>query len=106
VTNPLAEVPAQLPSTASRPCNHYQDALFRAAQTDGAGDADDFDDELERYLDTPVVKLTDRSQVFDVLWWWHDNVERYPRLSRMARDYHAIPRESHSILLPAGSDSL
>ena len=54
---------------------------------------DNFDDDLECYLDSPVVNFRDKNTTFNVLWWWYDNAECYPRLSRMARDFHSILRE-------------
>jgi hAT family C-terminal dimerisation region len=43
------------------------------------------DDELQHYL------ATDVEDVKDALMWWHERCTSYPRLSRMARDYLAIP---------------
>ncbi|MQM05665.1 hypothetical protein Taro_038478 [Colocasia esculenta] len=45
--------------------------------------------ELERYLDESVVPLNQKS--FDILKWWSDNSLVYPTLSKIARDYLAIP---------------
>jgi len=80
-------------ATGSPVRNRYSDTLFNAAYTGDEDENEDIDDELERYLDMPVVKLKDRTATFNPLWWWYQNEERYPRLSRMARDYHSIPRK-------------
>ena len=45
------------------------------------------DDELQRYL------ATDIEDVKDGLMWWYEKRTTFPRLSRMARDYLAIPGE-------------
>jgi hAT family C-terminal dimerisation region len=45
------------------------------------------DDELQHYL------ATDVEDVKDGLMWWHERHATFPRLSRMARDYLAIPGE-------------
>lgn len=45
------------------------------------------DDELQHYLST------DAEDVKDGLMWWHERRATFPRLSRMARDYLAIPGE-------------
>ena len=42
--------------------------------------------ELDRYLSTPHIK-----DVEDPLSWWYQNRGTFPRLWRMARDYHTIP---------------
>lgn len=44
-------------------------------------------DELEAYLNEPRVRGVD-----NVLKWWYDHSDRYPVLSRLARDYLSIPR--------------
>jgi hAT family C-terminal dimerisation region len=45
------------------------------------------DDELQHYL------ATDVEDVKDGLMWWYERRAMYPRLSRMAHDYLAIPGE-------------
>ncbi|MQM19274.1 hypothetical protein Taro_052275 [Colocasia esculenta] len=45
--------------------------------------------ELERYLDESVIPLNHKS--FDILKWWSDNSLVYPTLSKITRDYLAIP---------------
>jgi len=47
--------------------------------------------ELKEYLDAPAV---DDFSEFDVLKWWCVHSGTYPRLSRMARDYLAVPSTS------------
>jgi len=42
-------------------------------------------DELDRYLST------DPEQVINVCAWWYERREEYPRLHRMALNYHTIP---------------
>jgi hypothetical protein len=42
-------------------------------------------DELDIYL------ASDPEEVSDVIKWWEDRRDRFPNLSRMALDYHAIP---------------
>lgn len=44
-------------------------------------------DELEAYLNEPRVRGVD-----NVLKWWYDHSDKYPVLSRLARDYLSIPR--------------
>jgi hypothetical protein len=45
------------------------------------------EDELQRYLSTDV------EDVKDALMWWTERRAMFPRLSRMACDYLAIPGE-------------
>lgn len=45
------------------------------------------DDELQHYL------AMDIEDVKDPIMWWYERRTTYPRLSRMARDYLAIPGE-------------
>ena len=45
------------------------------------------DDELQHYLST------DAEDVKDGLMWWHERHVMFPCLSRMVRDYLAIPGE-------------
>jgi len=52
---------------------------------DLAPTAADYRDELECYL------ATDDESVKDALMWWYERRNRFPRLSRMARDYLSIP---------------
>jgi hypothetical protein len=47
----------------------------------------DLRDELDRFLSS------DPEFVPDVLAWWHERRNVYPRLSRMAMDYLSIPGE-------------
>ena len=42
-------------------------------------------DEYDRYLQAPI------EIVADVLKWWYEHRDIYPRLSRMALDYLTIP---------------
>ncbi|GFZ11594.1 hypothetical protein Acr_22g0009920 [Actinidia rufa] len=44
--------------------------------------------ELDRYLEEPVLSW---SQDFNVLRWWRAESPKYPILSKMARDFLAIP---------------
>lgn len=44
--------------------------------------------DLDLYMEEPVCPWT---QKFSVLQWWKDNCTKYPHLSRMARDFFAIP---------------
>lgn len=44
-------------------------------------------DELDRYLNEDVTDVSD----VDLFKWWTTNSAIYPRLSRMAFDYHSIP---------------
>ena len=44
-------------------------------------------DELTAYLEE------DREKVTDVVGWWNQKKQVYPRLARMALDYHNIPGE-------------
>ncbi|KIL55872.1 hypothetical protein M378DRAFT_53342, partial [Amanita muscaria Koide BX008] len=45
-------------------------------------------DELVAYLEQ------DRERVTDILGWWMKKQETFPRLSRMAMDYHCVPATS------------
>lgn len=47
--------------------------------------SEDKTDEYDRYLQAPV------EIVEDVLRWWYEHRDLYPRLSRMALDYLTIP---------------
>lgn len=49
-------------------------------------------DELSRYLNS------DPEHVDDVLKWWWERRNTYPRLSRMALNYLTIPGKVHFIL--------
>ena len=73
------------------------------------------DDELQRYLEAPVLKLpkTREKDDFDPLNWWKNHESEYPILARIAYNMFAIPSssvepervltfqwvESHSMLL-------
>jgi hypothetical protein len=46
------------------------------------------DDELEYYFREPVLETV---KTTDVLLWWKVAAKKYPNVSRMARDYLAIP---------------
>ncbi|KIY61148.1 hATC-domain-containing protein [Cylindrobasidium torrendii FP15055 ss-10] len=48
-------------------------------------------DELERFLSLAPENVP------DVIQWWIDNCRSYPRLSRMALDYHTIPATSVAV---------
>lgn len=54
-------------------------------------------EEIERYLSEP------REDVDDALMWWYERRAVYPCLSRMARDFLAIPGTSFftSLLIDA-----
>ena len=47
----------------------------------------DYRDELDHYLATEV------ENVKDALSWWYQRRDKFPRLSRMARNYLSIPGE-------------
>jgi len=47
--------------------------------------------EIDVYLDEPVVQIHD---YFTILDYWRINSDRFPQLSRMARDYLAVPGTS------------
>ena len=51
------------------------------------------DEELDRYVREPVLEV---DKFTDVLFWWKYAAKKYPNLSRMARDYLAIPGTSTS----------
>jgi hypothetical protein len=59
--------------------------MFDALPSLAAPTATDLRDELDRFLST------DPEYVQDVLMWWFEKQDRYPRLSRMALDYLSIP---------------
>lgn len=44
--------------------------------------------DLELYMEEPMLPMREN---FSVLRWWSKNRVKYPRLSRMARDFFAIP---------------
>jgi hypothetical protein len=46
-------------------------------------------EEVALYLSEPVIDLSD-----DPLLWWKNNQHKYPNLSRLARDFLAIPASS------------
>lgn len=46
-------------------------------------------DEVSHYLCTKPEDVQNE----DLLRWWHDHRRQYPRLFRMALDYHSIPCE-------------
>jgi hypothetical protein len=46
------------------------------------------DSEFDHYIRTACVRVP------DVLVWWYEQRDAYPRLSRMAIDYHSIPATS------------
>ena len=54
---------------------------------------DSYSQEFRKYIMEEVMKLKKGS---DVLMWWKSNSKKYPNLSRMARDYLAIPGTSAS----------
>jgi hypothetical protein len=54
---------------------------------DNAPTSSSSDDELQRYL------AMDIKDVKDGLMWWYERCTMFPHLSRMARDYLAIPCE-------------
>ncbi|KAG6824432.1 hypothetical protein H0H92_006910, partial [Tricholoma furcatifolium] len=49
-------------------------------------------DELKDYLDEP------REIVTDIITWWLSKQKVYPRLARMAIDYHTVPESTRSLL--------
>jgi hypothetical protein len=49
--------------------------------------------EVDMYLEDALVPLRE-GEIFDVLKWWKRNVENYPVLAKMARDFLAIPLSS------------
>jgi hypothetical protein len=44
-------------------------------------------DEVSRYLCAEPEDVSND----DLLMWWHEHRRHYPRLYRMALDYHSIP---------------
>ena len=51
------------------------------------------DEEIEQYFKEPVLEV---DKTTDVLQWWKGASKKYPNLSRIARDYLAIPGPSAS----------
>ena len=51
------------------------------------------EDEVDQYLDVPVIKV-EENQSFDRLEWWKGNEQVYPTLARMAFDLLSIPAMS------------
>jgi hypothetical protein len=74
-------------------------------------DVDSYDCEQDKrsdvyqYLEEQCIKSKDR---FDVLAWWKEHMIQYPIMSRVARDYLAIPSSSVSVerLFNFGRDQL
>ncbi|KAL5781166.1 hypothetical protein ACOSP7_006195 [Xanthoceras sorbifolium] len=60
------------------PCTFSQDADDEKTQKS----------ELERYLEEPNFRSVKK---FDILNWWHVNTPNFPILSKVARDFLAIP---------------
>jgi hypothetical protein len=60
------------------------------------------DDEIQCYL------AADVEDVKDGLMWWHEQRAKFPRLSRMARDYLSIPGKVLIVLafILGGADTL
>jgi hypothetical protein len=62
-----------------------------------------FDDDLSTHTGSPAGSLHDELEAYlnikpdpgikDVFAWWKTHRETYPRLYRMALDYHTIPGE-------------
>jgi hypothetical protein len=55
--------------------------------------------ELKRYCSTAEHSISgkfSKSSSRDIMNWWKNHAETYPNLSRMARDYLAIPATSAS----------
>lgn len=57
------------------------------------------EDELHRYLKSPLIVLGNRTanDKFDVLQWWRVTKEEYPILSHIAIDLYAIPSMSAEV---------
>ena len=51
-------------------------------------------DELTRYMSSSPENVKNK----DLLIWWNDRKHEYPRLARMALDYHTIPSKFVNIL--------
>lgn len=49
-------------------------------------------DEVDKYLSDPFENSMIKK--FNILWWWKGNQERYPILSKIAKDIFAIPRST------------
>ena len=61
-------------------------------------------DELETYLDESL----ESHDTTDILSWWKGKETRFPNLSKMARDYLAIPGSSVSkeVMFSQGADHI
>ena len=61
----------------------------------GKIDTAEKDDELTRYLNAPVWKLSGAAtDAFDLLEWWRGNAKEYQTLAQMSVDIHSIPAMS------------
>lgn len=68
------------------PVNPWLAAIAASVSAVPTQAANDHNGELERFLVEPHALLTD-----DPLAWWRLNGPRFPTLSRMARNFLAIP---------------
>ena len=55
-------------------------------------------DELDAYFGLPQAQHVDKSgEEFDVLEWWKKHADVFPNLSKMARQYLAMPASSAGV---------
>lgn len=76
--------------TSSDDANIFDDLPALAAPTTEA----EVNDELDAYLAEKTEKVKDLCR------WWYERRSTYPRLYRMALDYHTIPGISFSLFFP------
>ncbi|KAK4382725.1 Zinc finger BED domain-containing protein RICESLEEPER 2 [Sesamum angolense] len=68
--------------------SHIRSAIMYIGILQLGGKGDRVKSELEKYLGEDVEMLRDK---FDILNWWKVNTQRFPILSKMARDVLAVP---------------
>src|SRR5947207_4321334 len=63
------------------------------------GKDEDIQDELERYLKSPPLRLSTKEAnlSFNIIAWWRANEMIYPTLARMAYDLYSIPSMSAEV---------
>ena len=56
--------------------------------------------EVERYLQLPQVNhITEQGSDVDIVRWWRDRSSEFPHLSKMARQFLALPCSSAGIVI-------
>ena len=71
----------------------FDDYLTKASSIGGPSSDLGPWDELAIYLSTDPVCSDDPKSPINLLKWWKDHCDSYPKLSAMAMDYLSIPGE-------------